>query len=270
MNKRIFIFVAIFLVSVYSLVMFASADAGGYLVEPATPDMIDGTSHDLERIQVWQLPPRVLAIYAALLVFPLLVFPLELIFLLKIFACLGYRKIAQKNVLDNTSRDRIYRYIVQTPGTDFTEISKKTGVSENSLRYHLTVLKCMNKVTMLESSRNTRYFENSSRYSVMEKKVLKYLHTKSTRILLQLLIGNPNLTRIQIEGAVRISGPGVTWQMQRLADDGILEIRKAGRNARYEINNEARLYLEKYLLQNQLNTPKKNEVTGSSSDRTVL
>jgi len=159
----------------------------------------------------------------------------------------GYRKIAKNNVLDNPSRSAIYQFIRKTPGTDFSEISRKTGVTPNSLRYHLAILKIMNKVTILKTTRNTRYFENSGSYSGTEQVVLKYLHNKPTRILLQLLMNNPYLTRAQIERTMGVSGAGVNWHMNRLSDDGLLTIRKDGRYARYEINAEVVPHLEKYL-----------------------
>lgn len=247
MNKLILFFLTIFLMSAFSSIFPASAIPGGYTVEPATDDMITGPSQDLVHLELWQYPPQALAICLALIFCPLLVFPIEIFFFLKLFAYLGYRKIAKKNVLDCPSRDTIFHFIMKTPGTDFSEISRKTGVSPNSLRYHLAILKLTNKVTVLNTSRNTRYFENSGRYSAMEKKVLKYLHNKPTRILLQHLTENPGLTRGQLETAVGISGAGVNWQMNRLSDDGLLTIRKTGRTARYELTAEAIPYLEKYL-----------------------
>ena len=247
MNKQFLFFITIFLLSAFSSLFPASAVMGGYTVEPATDDMITGPSQDLVPLELWQYPPHALAICLALLFCPLLVFPIEIFFFLKLFAYLGYRKIAQKNVLDSPSRDTIFHFIIKTPGTDFSEISRKTGVSPNSLRYHLAILKLTNKVTVLNTSRNTRYFENSGRYSAMEKKVLKYLHNKPTRILLQQLTENPDQTRGQLEAAAGISGAGVTWQMNRLSDDGLLLIKKAGRTARYELNTEAIPFLEKYL-----------------------
>lgn len=247
MNKRVLFAAAIFLVSICLSIIPVAAEAGGYTVGPATTSMLTGPSHDLKFVQIWELPPRVLAIYAALLVFPLLVFPVELFFFLKLVAYLGYRKIMGKNVLDHPSRTRIYDYIVRTPGTDFTEIAKNTGISANTLRYHLAVLKWTNKVTLLQTSRNTRYFENSGRYPALEQKILKYLHNKPTRTLLQLLSEQPDMTRMQLENATGVSGPGISWQMHRLSDDGILAIRKTGRNARYELSDEAVLFLEKHL-----------------------
>lgn len=224
-----------------------SANMGGYIVESAPPGMDPGTPLETVKVPVWEYSPQDAAVILALLVSPLLLFPVELLFTLKLYVYLGYRKIAKKNVLDNPSRSTIFHYIQGSPGTDFMEISVETGVSPNSLRYHLAVLKLTNKVTMLETSRNTRYYENSGSYPVMAQKVLKYLHNKPARTLLKLIKENPNLSRVQLEIALGVSGAGVNWHMHQLSEDGILVIRKAGRNARYVINNEVIPYLEKYL-----------------------
>ncbi|MFA5269068.1 MAG: winged helix-turn-helix transcriptional regulator [Methanoregula sp.] len=247
MNKQFSLILLYSLLFTFSSIIPVMAGPGGYTVEPATDDMIKGDPLETVQIEWWQVPPQILIISWILMFCPFLAFPAELLLFFKMFAYLGYRKIAQKNVLENPSRNTIYHFIKKTPGTDLSEISRETGVSGNTLRYHLTILKLTNKVTVLNTSRNTRYFENSGRYSAMEKNVLKYLHNKSTRILLQLLTENPGLTRVQLETAVGISGAGVTWQMNRLSNDGLLRIKKAGRTARYELNTEAIPFLEKYL-----------------------
>jgi predicted transcriptional regulator len=247
MNTQVYFIAAFLLLFNFSSLVPVMAGPGGYTVEPANPDMIREDLDESVQVEWWQVPPQILIISWILMICPFLAFPVELLFFIKMFAYLGYRKIAQKNVLDNPSRDSIYNFIRKTPGTDLSEIARETGVSRNSLRYHLAILKLMNKVTVLNTSRNTRYFENSGRYPVMEKKVLKYLHNKPTRILLQHLTENPGLTRGQLETAVGISGAGVNWQMNRLSDDGLLTIKKTGRTARYELTAEAIPYLEKYL-----------------------
>ena len=247
MNKQGLFFSVLVLTLNFSLVISVSAGAGGYVLQPAMPEMITGPSQELTPVPLWQHPPRVLAIYLVLLLTPVLVFPVELFFLLKLIAGFGIRQIAQKNVLDNPSRSVIFHYIRESPGTDLAEISRETGITQTTLRYHLAVLKLMNKVTLLETNRNCRYYENSSRYPVMEQKVLKYLHNKPTRTLLQLIKENPDMNRIQLESALGVSGAGINWHMHRLSDDGLLAIRKSGRSARYEIPHEVLPVLEKYL-----------------------
>lgn len=246
MIGKIISITAIFLLFILSLIILVSADNGGYEVRPASSDMIVGPPQEFSLIPLWENSPRTLVIFQALFLFPLFVYPIEVFFSLKLFAWLGFRKIAKKNVLANSARSTIFHYIRETPGTDFSEISRETGITQNSLRYHLAVLRLMNKITLLETSRNARYFENSDAYPVREQMILKYLHNRPTRALLNLVKEDPNRTRSDLATAIGISGAGVNWHMQRLSDDGIIAIRREGKNTRYEINDDIIPYLEKY------------------------
>lgn len=247
-QRRNFIIITLLALYCFSLcVCPVLANMGGYTVEPVSPGMVTGTPVETVKVPVWEYTPQDVAIILALSISPILLVPLEWIFILKVFLVLGFRKIQRNNVLDSPSRSVIFHYIQNSPGTNFTEIAKETGISDSSLRYHLAVLRLTNKVTLLDTSRSTRYYENSGEYSPMEQKILKYLHNRSTRTLLCLIYENPVLCRKQLENAMDVSGAAITWHMHRLSDDGILAIKKDGRNARYEINPDAMPCLEKFL-----------------------
>lgn len=221
---------------------------GDYIVEPLPPGAEMGTP--AETVQVEPPDPANPVDQFRLIIlnnFPTLLTLLEILIIVKLGLYLGYRIIKKKNVLENSSRSAIYHYIQESPGADFTEISRETGVHENSLRYHLTVLKLMNKVSLLETSRNTRYYENSDKFPPIEQKVIKYLRTDPTRRLLLMVKENPGLSRGELETALHLSGAGINWHMHRLSGDGILTVRKDGRNARYELNPDVLPALEKYL-----------------------
>lgn len=232
------------------LLLFSPAGAlpGDYIVEPLPPGAEMGTPADTVKVE----PPAPATPADHFRLFALNNFPdlltlLEILIIVKLGLYLGYRKLQKKNVLEHSSRSVIYHYIQESPGADFTEISRETGVHENSLRYHLTVLKLMNKVSALETSRNTRYYENSEKYPLIEQKVIRYLRTDPTRRLLLMVKENPGLTRGELETALHISGAGINWHMNRLSGDGILAVRKEGRNARYDLNPDVLPFLEKYL-----------------------
>lgn len=226
----------------------AGALPGDYIVEPLPPGAEMGTPADTVKVE----PPAPATPLDQFRLFVLNNYPnlltiLEILIIVKLGLYLGYRKLQKKNVLENSSRSVIYHYIKESPGADFTEISRETGVHENSLRYHLTVLKVMNKVSVLETSRNTRYYENSEKYPPVEKKIIKYLRNDATRRLLLMVKEKPGLSRGELETALHISGAGINWHMHRLSGDGILEVWKDGRNARYELNPDVLPFLEKYL-----------------------
>ena len=69
----------------------------GYVVTPATDADItaantDTSGADPVEVSFWDLPPRVMLTYAVMSISPLLLYPLELLFFVKMFAYLGYRK----------------------------------------------------------------------------------------------------------------------------------------------------------------------------------
>ena len=230
------------------LITPASANLGGYTVEPASEsDIADAEPLETVLVPFWNLPPRIMLVAIVLSLSPLLLFPLELLFLLKMFAFLGFRRLAQKSVLENPTRMVVFCIIRENPGIGFMEISRKTGTKAGTLRYHLSILKLMNKVTVLETSGKNRYFENAGSYSVLEQKVIHYLKSPSNQMIFRLVMENPDLTRAHLESALKMSGPGVNWYLNRLSYDGLLTISKHGRTARYAISPEVIPLILKYL-----------------------
>jgi predicted transcriptional regulator len=224
-----------------------SANVGGYTVEPVTVGMDTGTPLETTQDTIWDLTPRDIATILALTLSPTLLFPVELFFLLKMFAYLGYRKIATANALDNDVRESIYTCIRNNPGIHFNALSRETEIKPGTMKYHLSILKLTNKIVFLETAGHTRYFENSGKYSPTEQKVLRFLRSGRERAIFEFLLKDPDMTRGDLEQRLNISGAAVSWHIRRLSDEGILVVRKIGRDARYEINPEARLYIKKYL-----------------------
>lgn len=225
-----------------------SANFGGYTVEPVTPGMDVGTPLETVQVDFWDLPLQIMIMSVILSVCPLLVFPVEILFFLKMVAFFGYRKITTTNVLDNDVRSSAFSCIRDNPGIRFSALSDKTEIRPGSLKYHLAILKLTNKITVLDANGHNRYFENSGKYSPFEQNVLKYLQNDSERAIFERLISNPATTRNDLEKMLGISGAAVTWHMNRLCDAGMLTVTKSGKTARYVIDPDAMKYLEKYLV----------------------
>ncbi|MEN6610919.1 MAG: Crp/Fnr family transcriptional regulator [Methanoregulaceae archaeon] len=209
--------------------------------------MDPGTPLDTVYVPFWNLPPQGMAFVLVLSISPLLLYPLELVFLLKIFIYLGYRKIAKTSVLDNEIRKEIYHYVQENPGTFFSAISKDIQVKPGTLQYHLAILKLFGKIALLETNGHTRYFQNSRNFSKTEQLLIKYLQNPTEHIIFEFLIKFPEITRKDLEESLGISGVAVTWHMNRLSQENLLQVTKVGRNARYTLNPEAKHYLEEYL-----------------------
>lgn len=90
------------------MVPIAVGNTGGYVVQPIDPDTISGAPQDPVPVTFWQLSPRVMTIAVALSFFPLLVFPIEILYTLKILLWLGYRKISRNAIFQNPNRLMIF------------------------------------------------------------------------------------------------------------------------------------------------------------------
>ena len=236
----------------FSLVPSGSCEFhNGYTVEPVTPDMDTGTPLETVPVDFWDLPPGMMLLALALSVSSFIGFPVELFLYLKLYAYLGYRNVTRTIVFHNDTRNLAYQRIQDNPGIYFYSLVRMTGIKPGTLRYHLIILMTTGKISAMNTNGHTRYFENSGKFSEVEKTVLKHMRNETDNRILTLLLDNPDTNRKNLEMMMGISGPLVTWYMKRLSDDGIVSIQKNGKNVRYEIYPEVRQYLEKYLIRNQ-------------------
>lgn len=151
----------------------------------------------------------------------------------------GYRRISKKNVLEHGARHLIYQAITATPGIDVKTLTGMTGINENTLRYHLDRLIATGKINCFARPGIVRYFQNQGAYNQYEHRVFHYIRTDTPREILWLLYQHPGLTRQHIAGALMISGPSVTRQMDSLIEDGIVENRFFGRSNHYYLTAES-------------------------------
>lgn len=242
--------------------------SGGYVVEPATDaDIANRTPLETKEVTFWELPPRVMILYLALSVSPLLVYPVELLFLLKIFGLFGYRMITSRSVLANGTRRRIFEMIQANPGIRFMEIAQATGVKAGSLRYHLGILRLSGKISSVSREGRPGYFENGNRFSELEKAILKHMKNRTSRKIFRLLMATREMSRAGIAEELGISRPSVTWYMHRLHHDGIIDIRTVDRNTKYTIQEEADPILREYMqkIQEGIVTPREVSPTAAGS-----
>jgi predicted transcriptional regulator len=231
-ESRLLLF--LFMGGLLVLTVPASALAGGYAIDPAygltgTPAM------DLTRISFWDLSLREMAIVAGLAVSPLCIIPLELLFAIKLFSFLGFRRIFRSNILNNATRSRVYSAISSQPGIRFPELCAVTGISRGALNYHIALLRISGKIHITKLRGIIRFFENNGKYSETEQKVLNCLNNGASGVIIGTLLNHPGSSRTDLEKILAVSGPTVSWHVRRLCEDGLIEVHKDGRFSRYEL-----------------------------------
>jgi len=233
MNGKVQVFAIILLAAL--LMAPASALARGYTVAPGYGS--SGTpAPDLAPITFWDLSPGEMVIVGALAVSPVLVFPIEFLLMIKLFSCLAFRRVARANILSNLTRNMVYSCIAGNPGISPAALARETGISRGTLNYHVALLKFSGKIAVAKTRGSIGYFENNAKYDDFFQIVLKHLRTESERTILEVLAVRPGSTRSDLERILAVSGPTVTWHMQRMRADNLLSIRKDGRHTRYFLN----------------------------------
>jgi predicted transcriptional regulator len=227
--KAFALLISIFLV----VVPYATAGTGGYMVTPPGAGALTGPPQDPVPISFWDLPVRGILIALALSFCPVLVYPVELFFFLKLFSALGYRKVEQYALSFNRNREKIYQTIVAHPGLKFNALERLTGMKEGTLKYHLVRLERKRKIVSVRFATSARYFENDGRYTELEKKVFLHGQNPTTRRILEILSASPRVSRKDIAAILGITGPSVSWHTKRLWCDGIITTRINGNGVRY-------------------------------------
>lgn len=213
----------------------AAADTGGYGVAPVPAGAPPGHPRDPVPVSFQELTVREILIAVCLSFFPLLAYPVEIFFFLKLWAVLGYRKIERNAILRNRNRRKIMDCITKNPGVKFSALERLTGQKEGTLKYHLLVLGAKRRIISFGAGRSVRYFENNGRYSELEKKVLLHLQDPTARRIIGILASSPEVSRKDIAGIVGIAGPSISWHTKRLAGDGIISTSRNGRGVRYTL-----------------------------------
>ncbi|HMD13363.1 MAG TPA: winged helix-turn-helix transcriptional regulator, partial [Bacteroidota bacterium] len=217
-----------------------------YVVEPIeNPDQITDPLIDLVPAPFWSLSPHAMIIFVALMISPVLVYPVELLLTLKVVAFLGYRKIKHNAIQYNENRQLIFEAIQSNPGIYFNELSRVTGINRGTLKYHLVMLKLKTKISTLNTGGSDRYFENCGHYSDLEKILLKHMREENSRKILELVLERPDISQKEIADMIGISRPSVFWHMTGFNRAGIITVQRTGRQVQYRISNAANDILRK-------------------------
>ena len=217
-----------------------------YVVKPVPPGTAHGSPRQLVPVPFWNLGVRGMAITIAMAYVPILLFPVELFFALKIFISLAYWKITQNALFDNSKRHTIFNTIRNSPGISFSALRHSIEMAPGIMEYHLTVLKKMGRVVSVQSGKNSAYFENTGKFSAFEKILLMRLRESTARKIVEILLTEPEVSRKDIAGKLKIAGPSVSWHTNQLSRDGIITVKKEGVYSHYALSKEANAFLQNH------------------------
>ncbi len=230
-----------------------AAETGGYIVQPAydlypeysdlyfTPRSADSVllnEPEPSQIPLSDLPPWILVILGIGAATPVLFYLGKYLSVTGLPVVGGFSRLTRKNILDNSSRKTIYRYVKENPGVQLADLNKLTGFTYKNLIYHLNLLIRTGMITAGECKNTTRYFENSGQYSPEERTMLMYLNHQKDKNIIEVVFHNPGISRGEISSLVGISGPTISWHMHFLRNDDIIEQKKEGTIVRHYLSEK--------------------------------
>jgi predicted transcriptional regulator len=125
-------------------------------------------------------------------------------------------------LMGNSTRTEIYSYVVSNPGIQFRGICAGLGIAVGTAEFHLGVLKKAGLISFVRDGKYKRFFANK-KFSVKEMKLISLLRHETTRAILKTIISKKTISHSKLASNLNITSQGLTWQMNRLKEEGIIE-----------------------------------------------
>jgi len=139
-------------------------------------------------------------------------------------------------VFNNATRVAIYDFIKANPGVQFRGICTQLGISIGLAEFHLGVLKKAGLISFFRDGRYKRFFE-SKKFSQKQMKLISLLRHDTTRSIIKTMLEGKQASHSELSCHLAITSQGVTWQMNRLKKDDIIQESKDGMKITYSLEN---------------------------------
>jgi predicted transcriptional regulator len=129
---------------------------------------------------------------------------------------------AQFPLINNSTRAEVYEFIVANPGIQFRGICTGLGIAIGTAEFHLGVLKKAGLISFFRDGKYKRFFV-SKMFSVKEMKLISLLRHETTKQILKTITARKTVSHSKLASDLSISSQALTWQMNRLREEGIVQ-----------------------------------------------
>ena len=138
------------------------------------------------------------------------------------------------SVFNNSTRVEIYDFIKANPGVQFRGICNQLGLSIGLAEFHLGVLRKAGLISFIRDGRYKRFFE-SKKFSNKEMEIISLLRHDTARSILKTMLEGKKISHSELACQLSITSQGLTWQMNRLKKDGVVQESKDGMRVIYSL-----------------------------------
>jgi DNA-binding transcriptional ArsR family regulator len=149
-------------------------------------------------------------------------------------------------VFNNSTRIEIYDFVKANPGVQFRGICNELGLSIGVAQFHLGVLTKAGLISFLRDGKYKRFFE-SKRFSKKQMRIIALLRHNTASRILRTILERKKVPHAELAQMLSITSQGLTWQMNSLEKEGLIQENKEGMRLTYSLeNNYAPMLAEMY------------------------
>jgi predicted transcriptional regulator len=133
---------------------------------------------------------------------------------------------------ENFTRTMVLNFVKDNPGVQFRGICSGLGLSVGVVQFHLAVLQKTGLVSFIRKGRYKRFFA-AGKFSRKEMGTIAELRLSTVKNILKALLEGKRVSHHDLAVQVSISSQGLTWQMNRLRETGLIQETRTGLSVTY-------------------------------------
>jgi predicted transcriptional regulator len=147
-------------------------------------------------------------------------------------------------------RDNIYNIVESNPGLNLTKIAETVDMRISHVEYHLSNLEKTGHIIVVKDAGYKRYYSSVDQIEVSERKTLALLRQELPLKIVILLLKNKKLTHKEILKNFNIAPSTLTYHLNKLLRENIIDLHTYGKEKGYSIKNRGAVvrFFTKYKL----------------------
>jgi predicted transcriptional regulator len=121
------------------------------------------------------------------------------------------------------------------PGIQFRGICTGLGIAIGTAEFHLGVLKKAGLISFVRDGKYKRFFA-AKKFLAKEIKLISLLRHETTREILKTIAAERTVSHSKLASNLSITSQGLTWQMNRLREQGIIQGNCTATKVTYSLN----------------------------------
>ncbi len=135
---------------------------------------------------------------------------------------------------ENCTRTEIFNFITANPGVQFRAICTSLSLPIGVVQFHIAILQKVGLVNAIRRGRYKRFFAAGS-FTRKQMETLAALRLNTVKNILKTLLNGKAVSHHELASCLSISSQGLTWQMNRLRETGLITETRNGLNVTYAL-----------------------------------